>query len=330
MASAAMVHFGMDPGKFVCWMGGEYTGNGLDISNILSEVKHHILPSDYDHLKRILMQGCPSWFRFDEEFQNKQIMMNRGNSKSFVNNPNLVNKTMNNEDRYIHVIPLQQDIVKLSPYCRHTTQTLVVKPGKNPRICWDASTKRGPEEIVLNEVTPTDNKAIITFGNTKQIFLKDLYNERISFPDVPILTALADVKACYKHPCIHPDVAGAHGFNATNLYNFLATAMVFGLKASASSWEAFQRLIGALSKVYANCPDLVIKHKEYLDMINRAIIDPDAISKPATACTLNPGLVLSPQGDPEQPACIYVDDALMFGIHQKQMKMTLFHSQILV
>ena len=121
------------------------------------------------------------------------------------------------------------DIVKLSPYFQHTTQTLVVNLGKNPRICWDASTKRGPEEIVVNEVTPTDNEAIITFGNTKKMFLKDLYNARISFPDVPILTVLVDVKASDKHPRIHPNVTGAHGFNAMKLY-FLATAMVFGVQ----------------------------------------------------------------------------------------------------
>jgi hypothetical protein len=26
MASAAMIHFGLDPGKFVGWLSGEYTG----------------------------------------------------------------------------------------------------------------------------------------------------------------------------------------------------------------------------------------------------------------------------------------------------------------
>ena len=98
MASAAMVHFGMDTEKFVRWMGGEYTGSSRDMRQILLEVKYHILPSDYDHLKMILTQGCPSRFRFDEQLHNKQIMMNRGDSKSFVKHPDLVNKTMNKED----------------------------------------------------------------------------------------------------------------------------------------------------------------------------------------------------------------------------------------
>ncbi len=31
MASAAMIHFGLDPGKFVRWLSGEYTGQYRDV-----------------------------------------------------------------------------------------------------------------------------------------------------------------------------------------------------------------------------------------------------------------------------------------------------------
>ena len=79
-------------------------------------------------------------------------MINHGNSKSFADNPKLVMKTMNKEDWYNHVVPLQADIVKFSPYCQHTMQTLVMKPGKSNCVCWDASTKYGPEEVVHNVV----------------------------------------------------------------------------------------------------------------------------------------------------------------------------------
>ena len=47
MASAAMVHFGMDPRKFVQWMGGKCTGNCCDIHKILAKVKDHILLINY-------------------------------------------------------------------------------------------------------------------------------------------------------------------------------------------------------------------------------------------------------------------------------------------
>ena len=145
-------------------------------------------------------------------------------------------------------------------------QTLVMKPGKGDHVCWDASTKYGPEEVVLNEVTPMELEALITFGKTKKLFLTDLYNARISFPDKVILLAMADIKSCFLHPQLHPDLTGAFGFNAEHLY-YLATAMVFGSIALASSWEEFCRAIEALSKIYANRPDLIIKHRRYLDMI---------------------------------------------------------------
>ena len=103
-------------------MGGEYTGSSRDVRQILLEVRDHILPSDYDHLKRILTQGCPSQFRFDEELQNNHIMMNRGNLKSFVDKPDLVDKTMNKEDRYSHVIPLHQILLTYYTDVSHKAQ----------------------------------------------------------------------------------------------------------------------------------------------------------------------------------------------------------------
>ena len=42
MASAAMVRFGLDPGKFVRWMGGEYTGYHCDVKKTLIAVRPHV------------------------------------------------------------------------------------------------------------------------------------------------------------------------------------------------------------------------------------------------------------------------------------------------
>ena len=38
MASAAMVHFGLNPGKLVQWMGGKYTGYHRDVQRTLALV----------------------------------------------------------------------------------------------------------------------------------------------------------------------------------------------------------------------------------------------------------------------------------------------------
>jgi hypothetical protein len=51
MASAAMVHFGLDPGKFVRWMGGKYTGYHRDVQRTLAAVCLYITAEDYNHIE---------------------------------------------------------------------------------------------------------------------------------------------------------------------------------------------------------------------------------------------------------------------------------------
>ena len=124
---------------------------------------------------------------------------------------------------------------------------------------------------------------------------------------------MADVKACFCFLRIHPDLTGAFGFMAGGYYN-IATAMVFGSTTSASSWEPFRRAIEALSMAYAEQPDLVIKHKQYLDMISWAKYDPKAKITPAVPCFMNKG-TLDNKGNREKlPARMYINNALMLAL----------------
>jgi len=60
---------------------------------------------------------------------------------------------------------------------------------------------------------------------------------------------------------------------------------------------------------YADRPDLVIKHKYYLNMISWAEEDPTAKITQAFPCVINKGTL-----DARLPARIYVDDALLLGL----------------
>jgi hypothetical protein len=119
---------------------------------------------------------------------------------------------------------------------------------------------------VLNEYTSAEFEADIDFGNAKMNLLIRIYNWRISYPRMIIFLALADITACFRFPRIHADLTGAFGFMAEILY-FLATCMVFGSNASASSWEPFRKAIQSLIPVYSMRPDLISKHKTLLDML---------------------------------------------------------------
>ncbi len=141
-------------------------------------------------------------------------------------------------------------------------------------------------DIVMNQVTPVSCEAPITFGHVKIQLYIDIYNTRLSNPTTTILLGMADIKACFRFPRIHPDLTGVFGFVADGYYN-PATAMVFGSTTSAPCWEPFRRAIEALSVVYADCPDLVIKHAFYLDMIAWEKPNPTISITQAVRCSIN-------------------------------------------
>ncbi len=130
----------------------------------------------------------------------------------------MVQKTMNKEDRYSHLVPMDPLLCKLSPYLRHTTQSIIIKDGKNKRIVWDKSTVTSPTDIVMNQVTPVAKEAPVTFGHVKSQIYMDIYNTRISYPTVTILFGLADVKACFRYPRVHADLTGAFGLHQKAKY----------------------------------------------------------------------------------------------------------------
>ncbi len=101
-------------------------------------------------MKWILLDKCPAQLNFKEPLSNKIEMIDQGNSKSFNANTTLVLKTMNKEDRYSHLIPLDKNMCRFSPYCCHTTQTMVIKAEKNDRLCWDGSNTIKPINLVMN------------------------------------------------------------------------------------------------------------------------------------------------------------------------------------
>ena len=67
---------------------------------------------------------------------------------------------------------------------RHNSQGMVVKQGSNPRQVWDGSTMYTPMDIVMNEMTPTENEAEITLGMAKILFYQYLYYLRKAYPKI--------------------------------------------------------------------------------------------------------------------------------------------------
>ncbi len=117
-----MAHFSFDPGRFIRWMGGKHTGQYQDAHSTLAAVRGHVSADDYVHMEGILLNGCPAQLNFEEPLSSKIEMVECGNSKSFDANINPVSKTMNKEDRYSHLILLDEIMCRVS---LHTVATLL-------------------------------------------------------------------------------------------------------------------------------------------------------------------------------------------------------------
>jgi hypothetical protein len=133
---------------------------------------------------------------------------------------------------------------------------------------------------------------------------------------------MADIKACFCFPQIYPNLTGAFGFIAGRYYN-LSTAMVFGSTTSASSWEPFCQAIEVLSVVYADRPNLVIKHKYYLDMISWEETDPTALITEAVPCLMNKGTLDAQGNRAKLLARICINDALVLALSKCHMMQVL-------
>jgi hypothetical protein len=146
---------------------GKYVGENRDVTQILHNVSPHVDETDAAHIKWILTQRCPARISFEETSAMKAAIILKGNQATFKMYPEIVTKMMNKEDRYSHLLPVKLWVLHFSPWCCHTAQGMQVKPEKNLRIIFDASTKSHPHEVVLNKITTTEFKSNITFGLVK-------------------------------------------------------------------------------------------------------------------------------------------------------------------
>jgi hypothetical protein len=67
----------------------------------------HVDESDAAHIKQILTQGCPSKISFEELSVMKALIICEGNQATFNLHPEVVTKTMNEEDRHSHLLPVK-------------------------------------------------------------------------------------------------------------------------------------------------------------------------------------------------------------------------------
>jgi hypothetical protein len=140
LATACVIHYGLDLGMVIRYLKGKYVGESQDADAVLLEVSPHINSKDCEHIKQIIDQGCPSHLDFEEDYENKHYVLQKGNQQTFRQHPEVTAKTMNKEEKNSHVLPFKIWVVYFSPYCQVTPQGIQEKYEKY-RVIFDSSTQ---------------------------------------------------------------------------------------------------------------------------------------------------------------------------------------------
>ncbi len=82
LATAAMIHYYLHPWMLIGYVKGIYVGENKDIFQVLNDVSPFIDEVDTNHIKRILMQGCPLQINFEETLNMKATIIKKGNQAS--------------------------------------------------------------------------------------------------------------------------------------------------------------------------------------------------------------------------------------------------------
>jgi hypothetical protein len=106
---------------------------------ILQQVKGLMDQKNYDHLKCILINGCPNVFNEEASYEQYLEMHNYGNRKLVEQNLENVVKIMNKEDYKDHVLTFLAFLDEFIQDLMLTAQGFIMLLGKNDRLVFDAS-----------------------------------------------------------------------------------------------------------------------------------------------------------------------------------------------
>ena len=85
LVTACAIYYGLNTGMVVRYLKGEYVGESRDADKILEKVSPYIDEVDCKHIKWIINQGCPSHIDFEEDYDNKHMVLWKGNQQTFLN-----------------------------------------------------------------------------------------------------------------------------------------------------------------------------------------------------------------------------------------------------
>ena len=99
LATACAINYGLNMGMVVRYLKGKYVGESRDADAIIKKVSVYIDDVDCKHIKQVINLGCPSHIDFEEDYNNKHKVLQKGNQQTFLQFPEVTANAMNEEKR---------------------------------------------------------------------------------------------------------------------------------------------------------------------------------------------------------------------------------------
>ena len=320
MATAALMQFNGSAADFVRWVGGPHVGAHRDHPAILRRLQVAGAPPFLvATLRRIWTSGLPNKVQAFSTEDNFQAFYHYGNHSTMDEDPEKTYKALVKDNKKSYTILFDEAFAPFVLNGHTTPQGLVdlLSLFKNPRPIFDSSFRPFLWCFAINDWTHKRHEPPLTFMNAEMVFMIWLYNLRITYPWLEILTADDDVSGAFRHDKYHPDTVGMH-MSIQCGYAVLNTGSTFSDNTSPSNFDPVALARRYLSQfLWLHDAQVIERTTPHLPPIQMAPEPtPTEVSRfvQADPDTLNPG-VLFPDGSRRPPPYpMHVDDNMYADI----------------
>lgn len=149
--------------------------------------------------------------------------------------------------------------------------------------------------ISINELHKISSEIELKYGKSFQFQLIRIQNLRGTYPEITIFLMDDDIVGAFRHVKYNLFVAGAFSFIANDSV-IIPTAQTFGSTASPSNYESLAQARNFLSTIFSSpfYSELLVKHKDYLDMVHFDESEDTEPTRIAATCipdSINPGVL---------------------------------------
>ena len=197
---ALLFHFDCHLSAAVRYLGGKYLGGHRDIKTIIPKLRPHVDPETIEVFQRVMTTGCPAHFNAETTRSNAMTYLRHGNSSSVSKHQSLVASALLKEYRNNYAVPLPSWVARFLRHVFFTPIHILDKPGRAPRLVFDALKRHEPTSQSVNNMTSTHSGCEMdcAYGDVLLRLLTRIWNLRITYPDQDIVLHCNDVKSCFR------------------------------------------------------------------------------------------------------------------------------------